>query len=111
MPLRVCIPCAGTGSRLGSMTKFLNKSLVSISNRPTLSHIIEQFPSGTEFVIALGHKGHLIREFLFLAYPEIQFYFSEVSPFEGKGSGLTLTLSSCREYLLCLLYTSPSPRD
>lgn len=99
MSYRVCIPCAGTGSRLGGLTRFINKSLVSVANRPTLSHLIEQFPSDVEFVIALGYKGHLIREFLSLAYPSRQFFFTEVAPFEGPGSGLGLSLSACKRYL------------
>lgn len=99
MGYRVCIPCAGTGSRLGPLTQFVNKSLVSIANRPTLSHLIERFPSDTEFVIALGHKGQLVREFVELAYPERKFHFAEVTPFEGSGSGLGLSLLACREYL------------
>lgn len=99
MSYRVCIPCAGTGSRLGGLTQFINKSLVSIGNRPALSHLIEQFPSDVEFVIALGHKGHLVKEFLTLAYPQRQFFFAEVSPFEGPGSGLGLSLQSCKKYL------------
>jgi GTP:adenosylcobinamide-phosphate guanylyltransferase len=99
MSYRVCIPCAGTGSRLGGLTQYINKSLVSIANRPTLSHLIEQFPADVEFVIALGHKGHLIREFLTLAYPERQFFFTEVSPFEGPGSGLGLSLQTCKQHL------------
>lgn len=99
MSFRVCIPTAGTGSRLGGLTAFVNKSLVSIANRPTLSHLIEQFPDDTEFVIALGHKGHLVREFVELAYPERTFFFAEVSPFEGPGSGLGLSLLACAPYL------------
>jgi choline kinase len=99
MSYRVCIPCAGTGSRLGGMTQFINKSLVSVANRPTLSHIIEQFPDNAEFVIALGYKGDLVRQFLELAYPERQFYFVDVNPFEGPGSGLGLSLQACKQYL------------
>lgn len=99
MSLRVCIPTAGTGSRLNELTRFVNKSLVAIANRPTLSHLIEQCPPDTEFVIALGHKGHLVRQFLELAYPERRFFFAEVNPFEGAGSGLGLSLLACREYL------------
>jgi len=99
MSYRVCIPCAGTGSRLGGLTQFINKSLVSIANRPTLSHLIEQFPADAEFVIALGHKGHLIREFLTLTYPQRQFFFAEVSPYEGPGSGLGLSLQACKQHL------------
>jgi choline kinase len=99
MSYRVCIPTAGTGSRLGDLTKFINKSLVVIANRPTLSHLIEQFPADTEFVIALGHKGQLVREFVELAYPERQFFFVEVDLFEGPGSGLGLSLLACKQYL------------
>jgi hypothetical protein len=81
------------------LTTFINKSLVSIANRPTLSHLIEQFPADVEFVIALGHKGHLVREFLTLAYPERQFFFADVQPFEGPGSGLGRSLLACKPYL------------
>ena len=99
MAYRVCIPCAGTGSRLGPLTQYVNKSLVSIANRPTLCHVIEQFPEDTEFVIALGHKGHLVRDFIELAYPDRKFFFAEVYPFEGPGSGLGLSLLACKAYL------------
>ena len=99
MTLRVCIPTAGTGSRLGGLTKYVNKSLVSIANRPILCHIVEQFPPDTEFVVALGHQGHLVREFVSLAYPGRVFLFSDVFPFEGPGSGLGLSLLACREHL------------
>ncbi|MBI2354867.1 MAG: phosphotransferase [Deltaproteobacteria bacterium] len=99
MSYRVCIPTAGTGSRLGVLTRFINKSLVSVANRPILAHLIERFPQETEFVIALGHKGDLVREFLGLAYPQRQFFFAEVHHFEGLGSGLGLSLLACRDYL------------
>jgi hypothetical protein len=99
MSYRVLLPTAGTGSRLEELTRFLNKSLISIANRPALSHLIDQFPADVEFVIALGHKGGLVREFLSLAYPERTFFFAEVNPFEGLGSGLGLSVLMCREYL------------
>jgi choline kinase len=99
MTLRVCIPTAGIGSRLGELTTFLNKSLVSIANRPVLSHLIEQCAPDAEFVIALGHKGALVRQFLELAYPERTFFFAEVDRFEGPGSGLGYSLLQCKPYL------------
>lgn len=101
MGYRVCIPCAGTGSRLGGLTKFINKSLVGVANRPVLSHLIECFPNDCEFVIALGYKGHLVRDFLELAYPERKIYFVDVAPFEGYGSGLGFSLLACKDYLQC----------
>ena len=99
MTYRVVIPTAGIGSRLKNLTKYVNKSLVSISNKPILSHLIEQFPKSCEFVIALGYKGKLVREFLELAYPNRVFYFVNIYPFEGNGSGLGHSLLCCEQYL------------
>ena len=99
MSYRIVIPTAGIGSRLGDLTKYINKSLVSIAHRPTLSHSIEQFPDDCEFVIALGHKGHLVREFLEIAYPNRKFLFAEVDPYVGHGSGLGHSLLCCESYL------------
>jgi len=99
MSYRVVIPTAGIGSRLEGLTKYINKSLVGIANRPTISHLIEQFPEDCEFVIALGHKGKLVRDFLELAYPDKKFFFAEVGPYEGEGSGLGLSLLFCEQYL------------
>jgi hypothetical protein len=99
MSYKVCIPAAGTGSRLGSLTKNLNKSLIGIANKPTLSRIVDQFPQDAEFVIALGYKGELVREYVSLVYPNRKFVFVEVYPFEGPGSGLGHSLLSCKESL------------
>ena len=99
MNYRVVIPTSGSGSRLGKLTRYINKSLVGIAHRPTISHLIEQFPGDCEFVIALGHKGNLVREYLELAHPDRQFIFQHVVPFEGKGSGLGLSLLFCEKYL------------
>jgi len=95
----VFIPTAGIGSRLGNLTKYINKSLISVDNRPVLSHIIDKFSDDTEFVIALGYKGNLIREFLELAYPNKKISLVEVVPFEGTGSGLGLSMLSCAHLL------------
>ncbi|MBF0595078.1 MAG: phosphotransferase [Candidatus Omnitrophica bacterium] len=99
MAFSVFIPTAGTGSRLGQLTRDINKSLISVGTRPVLSLLIEQFPLDTNFVIALGHQGHLVREFLLLAYPHRRFVFVEVFPFEGAGSSLGYSLWSCRDHL------------
>jgi len=56
MPFKVFIPTAGIGSRLGDLTNSINKSLVSLDNKPIISHIIDLYPRDAEFVIALGYK-------------------------------------------------------
>ena len=75
MSYRVLIPTAGTGSRLGNLTKFLNKSLIPVSNKAVISHIIDKYPDDCEFVIPIGYKGNLVKEFLNLAYPKRNFIF------------------------------------
>lgn len=99
MSYKVCIPAAGLGTRLESLTRYLNKSLVTVAGKPVISHIIEKFPPHIEMVIALGYKGQDVRDFLEMAYPERTFQFAQVTPFEGEGSGLGRSLLFCREYL------------
>ena len=99
MSYRVVIPTAGIGARLEKLTKHVNKSLVAISNRPILSHLIDQFPNSCEFVIGLGYKGKLVKEFLELAYPDRTFYFVNIDHFQGNGSGLGHSLLCCEQYL------------
>ena len=96
---KVLIPTAGTGSRLKELTKYLNKSLVDISGKPAISRIIDMFPISCEFVIPLGYKVELVKQFLNLAYPNRKFYFSTVEKYEGENSGLGLTILSAEKYL------------
>ena len=70
MSLTVFIPTAGIGSRLEDFTKNYNKSLLPFQNKPLISHLIDKFSSSTEFVIALGHKGHLVKQYLEICYPQ-----------------------------------------
>ena len=99
MEYKVLIPTAGLGSRLGNYTKFLNKSLVNINLKPTISYQIEKFSENTEFVIALGYKGNLVKQFLEIAYPKRSFIFVEIDNYDGPGSGLGLSITKCMEYL------------
>jgi len=97
--LRVFIPTVGTGSRLGLLTKNLNKSLVTIGNKPVISHIIDIYPPSTEFVIALGFDGKKVKDFLNICYPKKKFYFIKINNFDGIGSGLRHTLIKCEKKL------------
>lgn len=99
MGYKVLIPTAGTGSRLGGMTKYINKSLVNLGNKPAISRIIESFPEDTQFVIPTGYKGELVKEYLHLAHPEKSFQFVDVLLYEGEGSGLGLTIQIAKDYL------------
>ena len=49
---KALIVSAGLGTRLGQFSKNLNKGLVSVDNKPVISHVIEKFPKHVEIVIA-----------------------------------------------------------
>ena len=95
----VFIPTAGLGTRLKEKTSNLNKSLLDINNKPVISHIIEKFPSNTKFVVAVGYKGDLVKQYLKLVYSNKIIKFVDVYPYKGKNSGLGLTLIKSSKFL------------
>ena len=108
MDYKVLIPSAGLGSRLGDSYKNLNKSLVSINNKPVISYLIEKFPPNIEIIVALGHKGNLLREYLNIAYDKRKITFVEIDNYCGIGSGLGYTILKCKEYLQCPFIFCPN---
>jgi glucose-1-phosphate cytidylyltransferase len=66
----VVILCGGTGTRLREETEYKPKPLVAIGEMPILWHIMQVYAHHgfRRFVLCLGYKGHLIKEF-FLDYP------------------------------------------
>jgi len=101
MEYKVLIPSAGLGSRLGDLSKNLNKSLMTIYTKPVLSYIIEKFPKNIEIVIAVGYAGQLIKDFVDLAYPDRNIRFVDVDIYDGPGSGLGYTLLKCEQHVQC----------
>lgn len=98
---KVLITTSGVGSRLGDFTKFTNKSLVAIGEKPAISRIIESYPTDTTFVVTLGHHGVLVREFLTIAYPDLNFEYVSIENFDKAGSSLGLSMLLAKDYLQC----------
>lgn len=67
--MKVVILCGGKGTRLREETEVRPKPMVQIGNRPILWHIMKTYAyhGFKEFVICLGYKGHMIKEY-FLNY-------------------------------------------
>ena len=72
---KVLVTTSGVGSRLGQITDYTNKSLVTIGDKPAISHIIESYPSDITMVVTLGYFGNHVQEYLQLCYPERSFEF------------------------------------
>jgi glucose-1-phosphate cytidylyltransferase len=67
--MKVVILCGGKGTRLREETEVRPKPMIEIAGRPILWHIMKLYAHHkiTEFVLCLGYKGYLIKEF-FLNY-------------------------------------------
>ena len=65
--VKCVILAGGLGSRLSEETVNKPKPLVEIGGRPILWHIIQHYSRYgiREFIICLGYKGHLIKEYFF----------------------------------------------
>jgi choline kinase len=101
MDYKVLITTSGTGSRLGDLTRLINKALVRIGKKPAISYVIESYPKEVNFVVTIGYLAEQIREFLPMAYPDRKFEFVVVDKYEGEGSSLGYSMLCAEKYLQC----------
>lgn len=68
--MKVVILAGGLGSRLSEETTLRPKPMVEIGGRPILWHIMSIYSTFkfTEFIIALGHKGEVIKDYFLNFY-------------------------------------------
>jgi len=95
----VLITTSGTGSRLGSITKYMNKSLVKIGDMYAICHILGLYDEDTHFVITVGYYGQQVIDFLKNVYPEKRFSFVWVDCYEGPGSSLVYSIRKAKAHL------------
>lgn len=67
--MEVIILCGGKGSRLSEETLLKPKPMVEIGSKPILWHIMKSYSNYgfKKFVLALGYKGHMIKDFFYNA--------------------------------------------
>ena len=95
---KVCILAAGEGTR-NSLAKFSHKALLPIQGKPIISLIIDCYPKHTHFIIAIGHNGHLIKDYLKITRPNYKITFVKIKNLKSKNSGPGETLLQCKKYL------------
>jgi len=91
----VIIPTAGLGSRLGELSRDLNKSLLPYKGKPVLAHIIDQFPKNTRFIIPTGYKSELVKDFCALAYADRHIEFVDIDDYSSAKAGPGYTIRQC----------------
>ncbi len=95
----LCILTAGKGSRLSNYSKLVNKALLPINKKAAISHIIDKFPKDTRIIVAIGHLGDQVKDFLEISYPERKIIFVRIKNFSGKKSGPGKSLLACKKFL------------
>jgi len=67
MAIKVVILCGGFGTRLREETELKPKPMVEIGNMPILLHIMKiyAYHGFNEFILCLGYKGEVIREYFY----------------------------------------------
>lgn len=90
--MKVVIFCGGLGVRMGEETRRIPKPMIPIGNRPILWEIMRYYAAWghNEFVLCLGYKGDVIREY-FLNYNEALF---NDFVLEGHGADANVELLS-----------------
>lgn len=106
MEYKVCILAAGKNERV-SYARDFHIGLLPIGTKSAISKIIEKFPKEVEVVIALGYNGHLIKDFIKIAYNDRKITFVEIVNYSGPESGPGKSLLMCKNYLQCpFVFTS-----
>lgn len=79
--MKAVILAGGYGTRISEETHLKPKPLIEIGDRPILLHIMEHYASFgyNDFIICLGYKGHLIKEYFssyYLQHSDVTYDFS-----------------------------------
>ncbi len=94
--LQVLILAAGFGRRMGVFSRMINKALVPYNNRALISHIFDNFDIySTKFIIACGHNGNQIKDYVKLVHPDKDIEFIDVPDYEEENTGPATTLRYC----------------
>ena len=101
MSYKIVIPSAGIGARIGPYSKFMNKALVTVGDKPAISRVIDKFANEISIVILKGYKGDMVEEVVKALHPDRNIEFIEVDKYEGTGSGLGYSLLQAKDALQC----------
>ena len=103
--MKVVILAGGLGSRLSEETIVKPKPMVEIGGKPILWHIMKLYEryGYNDFIICLGYKGHLIKEYFINYY----LYNSDITV-ELKNNKLQVHYSSSESFAVTLVDTGES---
>lgn len=82
--IQVMILCGGKGTRIRDVSEILPKPMLPVGDRPILWHIMKRYASfgHTDFVLCLGYKGHMIKDFFMNYRSHVEDMFVKLKPDE-----------------------------
>jgi glucose-1-phosphate cytidylyltransferase len=100
--MKTVILCGGMGTRLSEETHLKPKPMVEIGGRPILWHIMKTYAhyGFKEFVLALGYKGEVIKDFFIHYHPHT----SDITVDLAKGA-ITYGNSTAEDWIVHLVDT------
>ena len=78
-----------------------------VANKSVISHVIEKFPKDVEIVVAIGHKGQLLKDYLEVAHPDRKITCVEIEHHHGS-KVLGYTILQCEQHLQCPFVFTPN---
>lgn len=102
--MKVVILAGGYGTRLSEETHSIPKPMVEIGGKPIIWHIMKYYASFgfNEFVVCLGYKGHIIKEYFYqywLRFSDVTFDMSQ------KGNEVIIHKSTAEDWKVSLIDT------
>ena len=93
--LTVLILAAGYGRRMGPFSRMVNKGLIPYDNKPLISHIMEKFNGDTKFVIACGHMGQQVKDYVSAVHTDRQVVYVDIPDYSEGHTGPATTIQHC----------------
>ena len=97
--LTVLILAAGYGRRMGPFSRMVNKGLVPYGDKPLISHIIDRFPKDTHFVIACGHMGQQVHDYVGTVHRDKNVTFVNIPDYSEGNTGPATSIRHCAEHI------------
>lgn len=97
--LTVLVLAAGYGRRMGPFGRMVPKALIPYNNKPLISHIIEKFDAHTRFVIACGHMGQLIKDYVNAVHTDKDIVFVDVPNYAEGDTGPATSIQASAKYI------------
>ena len=97
--LTVLILAAGYGRRMGPFSRMIPKALIPYDNKPLISHIMSKFDVGTRFVVACGHMGQHIKDYVNAVHTDKDVVFVDIPNYAEGDTGPATSIQACAKYL------------